>query len=297
MSAIWALLAQYKVPIVLNGHDHDYQRWVPLDGSGQPSANGITEFVVGSAGHGLQTISKTDSRVAYSNDFNPAAFGVLLLQLSQSGANFSYRSTNGSVLDAGSIPCASGSPASTPTPTQVNTPTPTPVNTPTPSPVNTPTPTPAGSSLAFVPVADTYVNAASTGTNYGSATSFRADASPDVHAYLRFNVTGTSGLTITQARLLIFANNSDSAGIQALAVADNSWGELTVNYTNAPALGGLLAASGSFAASTWVSLDVTSVITGDGAYSFGITNLSSTAIGMASRESGANAPQLVITYH
>ena len=39
MSDAWALMAQYGVSIVLNGHDHDYQRWVPLDANGQPSPN------------------------------------------------------------------------------------------------------------------------------------------------------------------------------------------------------------------------------------------------------------------
>jgi hypothetical protein len=112
MSSIWSLLAQYGVTIVLNGHDHDYQRWMPLDGSGNPSSTGITEFVVGSAGHGIQTITKTDSRVAYSNDTIPATFGVLLLQLSQSSANFTYQSTNGSTLDSGVIPCVNASPVS-----------------------------------------------------------------------------------------------------------------------------------------------------------------------------------------
>ena len=102
-------MAQYGVSIVLNGHDHDYQRWVPLDGTGQPSANGITEFVVGSAGHGIQKSINTDSRVAYSNDTSPAAFGVLLLQLNQGSASFSYQSTNGSILDSGVIPCAHAS--------------------------------------------------------------------------------------------------------------------------------------------------------------------------------------------
>ena len=32
MGPIWSLLAQNNVEIVLNGHDHTYQRWVPLDG-------------------------------------------------------------------------------------------------------------------------------------------------------------------------------------------------------------------------------------------------------------------------
>ena len=339
MSSIWALLAQYNVSIVLNGHDHDYQRWVPLNGSGQPSAGGITEFVAGGAGHGLQNFITTDSRVAYSNDLNPTAFGVLLLKLSSTGANFSYHSSNGSILDSGSIPCASGanatatptntpSPTSTPTPTptptptatQTNTPTPTatPTNTPTPTailtstptstptdtntPTSTNTPTPtftptiAGTDVTFIPQADMYVNAGSTGTNYGSATTLRLDSSPDIHAYLRFTVAGVSG-TIDRVRLLLFANNSDSAGIKAWGVADNTWGELTTNYTNAPALGSQLASSGSFASGAWVSLDVSAYVTGNGTYSFGVTNLSATAISVAAREAGANAPQLVITYH
>ena len=58
LASIWALLAQNGVSIVLNGHDHDYQRWVPLDGNGQPSPKGITEFVAGGGGHGIQKLSK-----------------------------------------------------------------------------------------------------------------------------------------------------------------------------------------------------------------------------------------------
>lgn len=109
MLSIWALLAQYHVSIVLNGHDHDYQRWVPLDGTGMPSPNGITEFVAGGGGHGIQTFTKTDRRVAYSNDTNPAAFGVLILDLSQTQAGFDYFSTEGLDLDSGVIPCKSNS--------------------------------------------------------------------------------------------------------------------------------------------------------------------------------------------
>jgi hypothetical protein len=389
ISSMWSLLASYGVSMVLNGHDHDYQRWVPLDGNGQPSPTGITEFVAGGGGHGLQTISNSDSRVAYSNSLNPTAFGVLLLQLNATSANFSYHNSNGSVLDSGTVSCnptipGTGTPTSTAGPTQTptisSTPTLTPTatltNTPTPTrtptltrtstltktptltrtatltktptitktstltktPTITKTPTPtlpptstvtqvtidpptstvtqvtidpptatftdtpiptattASSSVTITPVADTYVNASSTGSNYGSATTMRLDSSPDVHSYLRFTVSGLSG-TITQVHLLLYANNSDSLGVQSWAVSDNSWGELTTNYTNAPALGSLLATSSSFASGVWVSLDVTSYVTGNGTYSFGVTNLSSTAISVASRESGADAPQLVISTH
>ena len=114
MTAIWQLLAKYHVDIVLNGHDHDYQRWKPLDGNGALNGNGITEFVAGGAGHGLQTSTRTDSRVAYSNDQNPTAFGLLLLQLNSRGANYNYRNISGAVLDSGVIPCRPATLDSTP---------------------------------------------------------------------------------------------------------------------------------------------------------------------------------------
>ncbi len=334
MASMWSLMAQYGVSIVLNGHDHDYQRWVPLDGNGNPSPTGITEFIAGGGGHGLLTIANSDSRVAYSNYLNPAAFGVLLLKLSGNGANYSYHSSNGSILDTGFVPCVNAASTSTSTATiaATNTPTltssdtqiatststpiptatatqaatssftPTPTATPTTTqiPINTPAFTPTAtigtSSVTFVPVVDTYVNAGSTTTNYGSSTTIRLDSSPDNHAYLRFNVSGFAGSTISKVLLKLYANNSNSSGIRAFSVADNTWGELTMNYTNAPFLSAQLASSGSFSSASWVTLDITSYINSDGSYSIGVTNLSSTAISVNSRESGANAPQLVITY-
>jgi hypothetical protein len=123
----------------------------------------------------------------------------------------------------------------------------------------------------------------------------RLDGSPDVHAYIRFTISGFSG-TITQVKLLLLANNSDSSGLHAWAVSDNTWDEMTINYTNAPALGSQIASIGSFTAG-WITLDVTSYITGNGTYTIGVTNLSSTAISVDSRESGANAPQLIINFN
>jgi hypothetical protein len=130
--------------------------------------------------------------------------------------------------------------------------------------------------------------------NNGTKTTLRADASPIVNSYLRFNVAGIGTATVTRVRLLIFANSSLGTGIKAQSVADNTWGETTMNYNNAPALGGLLATSTSITSGTWITFDVTGYITGDGIYSFGVTNPSATAISLAARESGANTPQLII---
>jgi chitodextrinase len=115
MDAIWQLMASKGVDIVLNGHDHDYQRWVPLGGDLQPDPSGITQFVVGSGGHGIQQFIRTDTRMAIGLDTSPTAFGALKLQLNQNGAAYGFVNTAGSLLDSGSVHC-SGAPSDTTAP-------------------------------------------------------------------------------------------------------------------------------------------------------------------------------------
>jgi len=191
--------------------------------------------------------------------------------------------------------------ASGPVPTAIPTHTPTRTPTALPGPTNTPTRTPTatgtstgGSAFTFIPLADAYVNDSSPTSNYGSSTTLRADASPDVHSYLRFNVQGLSG-TVTQATLRVYANSSSSLGCTANRVSDNTWSEATLNYNNAPVVGGALGSSGAFGAGVWINIDVTAYITGNGTYNLALTTASSTAVSLASREAGANAPQLIVT--
>ena len=138
------------------------------------------------------------------------------------------------------------------------------------------------------------MNASKPISNYGSSTSLRADASPDLHSYLRFDVLGLGGKAITRARLLVYMESKTNQGIDLWRVANNGWNETTMNYNNAPALGSVLASSGPAGSpGSWVELDVTSYLNGEGSYSFGITSPSSTAIKFSSRE-GVFAPQLIL---
>ncbi len=147
--------------------------------------------------------------------------------------------------------------------------------------------------VAILPVADSYVNQSLPTTNYGTSTQFRVDGSPLVRSFLRFNVAGLSG-SVTQATLRIYANSAQSTGYSAYRVASNTWSETTINYSNAPALGTLIGASGPVAAGTWTSVNVTTYITGNGTFSLALATSNATALSLASRES-ANKPQLVIT--
>lgn len=150
----------------------------------------------------------------------------------------------------------------------------------------------APSALTFNPGADSYVNETSPTTNYGTSTQVRIDGSPLVRTYLRFTVTGVSG-PITSAKLRIYANSSSSTGHEVHGVSDNTWGETTINFTNAPTVGAPVGTSGSFSGGGYVEVDVTSLITGNGTYSLALTGPGSTAISYASRES-ATKPELVV---
>ena len=147
--------------------------------------------------------------------------------------------------------------------------------------------------IVFTPVADTYVDAGVPASNFGTSATLRADGSPDRHSYLRFNVTGLSG-TITSVKLRIYANSASSVGHDVRDVADDTWTETGMLYTNAPAVGATAGSSGPFAGGGFVEVDVTSLVTTTGLHSFAIVTTSSTAISYASRES-ATDPQLVVT--
>ncbi len=116
MTAMWSLMAQNGVDLVFNGHDHSYQRWKALDSTGAVASGGVTEFVVGGGGHGIQEFVLTDNRLAKGFD-TPDSFGALRLQLNQDGAGYQYINTAGVVLDSGSVLC-SGAPVDTTSPSK-----------------------------------------------------------------------------------------------------------------------------------------------------------------------------------
>jgi Predicted solute binding protein len=196
-------------------------------------------------------------------------------------------------------PTPTDTPANTPTPTNTPTVTNTPANSPTPTntPASTPTPTATlTGTIALNPVADAYVVSASPTSNFGTSKTLYVDNSPIDHSYVQFNVQGLSQAP-SKVTLKIFANSTQSTGYDVYSVADNTWTETGINYSNAPAFAGTkTGSSGAIKTSgQFYSVDVTSLVTGNGQVSFGLLTTSSTAINLSSRESGANAPQLVIT--
>lgn len=149
------------------------------------------------------------------------------------------------------------------------------------------------SQFEFVPVADTYANASSPTTNYGNASMLRADASPDLRSFLRFNVSGLAGAAIAQATLELRAQSTSQTGFQVRELLDVSWAETALNYNNAPSCGAVIGTSDSFGNGSDVTVDVTPYVSGEGPWGFCLTTTSSTAISLSSRQ-GAAPPKLII---
>jgi hypothetical protein len=147
-------------------------------------------------------------------------------------------------------------------------------------------------STTVTPTADAHVQADFPSTNYGSATALRIDASPVANGYLKFDVSGTVG-TVSKATLRLFARTTHATPVAVSKVADNSWVESSITYSNAPTIGATIGSSGAQTSGQWASVDVTSGVNGNGTYSFAVTTTSSTSRSFDSKE-GANKPELIV---
>ena len=151
---------------------------------------------------------------------------------------------------------------------------------------------PPQTNFTFVSAADSYVSASSRDSNYGSSTQIRVDGLPDRNGYVRFDVSGVAG-AVTSATLRVYANSKHSQGFKVQEVSNNTWGELSITYANAPGFGPLLGASGPTPGNSYVDINVTGYVDANGQYSFALTPLNNTNLRLATRES-ANPPELVI---
>jgi hypothetical protein len=102
MRAIWKLLHDHGADLVVAGHDHNYQRFVPLDGDLRRSpATGMRQFVVGTGGASHYSFAATGATVVRG-----AAWGVLKLTLAPDKYDWEFVAVPGQGFhDAGTAQC------------------------------------------------------------------------------------------------------------------------------------------------------------------------------------------------
>ncbi len=98
------MLAEGGVDVVVNGHDHIYERFAPVDKHGNRNTmTGMRQFIVGTGG---ATPYELRREAPHSEVRNTSTFGVLKLTLKSGGYDWKFVPVQGSKFtDAGSGSC------------------------------------------------------------------------------------------------------------------------------------------------------------------------------------------------
>ena len=103
VAPFWEILHSAGADLIVNGHDHDYERFAPQTPAGEVlRPGGIREIVAGTGGGELRGFPS----VTTNSEFRQAGtYGVLRLTLHPVNYDWEFLPVNGSIADSGSTPC------------------------------------------------------------------------------------------------------------------------------------------------------------------------------------------------
>ena len=100
---LWEILYQAGAEVVINGHDHTYERFAEMNASGEAVSPGLREFVVGTGGRSFYGF---DQALPASEVRDNSTYGVLKLTLRPNGYDWEFVPVVGSTFtDRGSANC------------------------------------------------------------------------------------------------------------------------------------------------------------------------------------------------
>jgi hypothetical protein len=103
MDPLWRALYAAGADVVVNGHDHDYERFAPQDPDGlEDRLRGIRQFVVGTGGTRLRGF---DDPLANSELRASVSHGLLEFTLRDGGYDWRFIPTEGDFSDRGTASC------------------------------------------------------------------------------------------------------------------------------------------------------------------------------------------------
>jgi hypothetical protein len=98
---LWRVLLAHRADVVINGHDHDYERFAPQDDAGHATPDGLREFVVGTGGGELRPFVKHTGNREFRDRSH---FGVIVFDLHPGSYEWAFMTTDGTVLDRSAAP-------------------------------------------------------------------------------------------------------------------------------------------------------------------------------------------------
>jgi acid phosphatase type 7 len=101
--SFWHLLDKSSADVILNGHDHIYERFAKQDSNGSKAMDGIRQFTVGTGGKTLYEIKNRHSNSEVVDNKN---YGVLVLKLYLQAYRWEFITGDNKVIDSGSSRCS-----------------------------------------------------------------------------------------------------------------------------------------------------------------------------------------------
>jgi PKD repeat protein len=262
VAPFWDALYEYGADLVINGHEHVYERFGPQTPQAAPDAQyGIRQITIGTGGADLYSFLSPlpNSQVRYNG-----SAGVLKLTLGTTSYSWQFVPIAGATFSDSGTGAIHGAP-------------------------------PPSAQLTHVPVsADVRVKEAQPSKNFGADPTLqvRLRSGQSHRSYLAFNVSGLAQPPAS-VRLRLFTTDSSSDGGTLYRVT-TPWAENTVTWNSQPLREATpLAQVGPVVAGSWAEVDLTGVVTGNGTYSWVLISDSNNAAIFSSSE-GSLSPELVI---
>jgi acid phosphatase type 7 len=153
----------------------------------------------------------------------------------------------------------------------------------------------------FFAKADAGVEEANPSTNFGSLPELRVrgGATAGMESFLRFGVTGVAG-PIQSAKLLLHTGSAVDDGTAngpAVFSTTTTWSETGVTWSNRPGhTSGAVDDKGPLPPDRWITYDVKSLVTGNGAHGFALATSSVNEVVFNAREAPSLRPRLVVSF-
>ena len=103
IAPFWDRLYAAGADVILNGHDHTYERFAPQTPAGVASPTGIRQFVVGTGGRALHQLGtvRANSETRFAG-----RYGVLRMTLHPTSYDWRFQGEDGQTYDSGSTACS-----------------------------------------------------------------------------------------------------------------------------------------------------------------------------------------------
>ncbi|HLO15364.1 MAG TPA: metallophosphoesterase [Anaerolineales bacterium] len=103
MQTLWQIFYEAGAELILNGHEHNYERFTPMNATGQADPLGLREIVVGTGGRSLYQFGTI---LLTSEVHDSSTYGVLKLTLHADSYDWQFVPVAGSTFtDSGSTKC------------------------------------------------------------------------------------------------------------------------------------------------------------------------------------------------